>query len=92
MSKHTAANSEHFQQMAEAARSRFRPVLMTSITFILGDLPLILSNGAGSSARKSLGVAVASGMIASTCLAVVFVPSLYVVLQSLQERKRPKGG
>ncbi|CAN5535440.1 multidrug efflux RND transporter permease subunit [soil metagenome] len=74
----------------EAARSRFRPVIMTSLTFILGALPLILATGAGSSARKSLGVAVASGMIASTCLAVVFVPSFYVVLQSLQERRRKK--
>jgi len=87
-----AAGAGILDAAVEAARSRFRPVLMTSITFILGVLPLILSNGAGSSARKSLGVAVASGMIASTCLAVVFVPSLYVVLQSLQERRRPTSG
>lgn len=71
----------------EAARSRFRPVLMTSITFILGVVPLILASGAGASARKSLGIAVASGMLASTCLAIVFVPSFFVVLQRLRERK-----
>jgi len=72
----------------EAATSRFRPVLMTSLTFILGVLPLILASGAGASARKSLGVAVASGMLASTCLAIVFVPSLFVVLQGIQEKRR----
>jgi HAE1 family hydrophobic/amphiphilic exporter-1 len=71
-----------------AARARFRPIIMTSVTFILGAVPLILATGAGASARKCLGVAVASGMLASTCLAVVFVPSFFVVLQRLQERKR----
>ena len=72
-----------------AARSRFRPIIMTSLTFILGVVPLILASGAGAASRKCLGLAVASGMIASTCLAVVFVPSFYVVLQRWQERKRP---
>ncbi|MEO8206615.1 MAG: efflux RND transporter permease subunit [Chthoniobacterales bacterium] len=71
-----------------AAHSRFRPIIMTSVTFILGAVPLILATGAGASARKCLGVAVASGMLASTCLAVVFVPSFFVVLQGFQERKR----
>jgi HAE1 family hydrophobic/amphiphilic exporter-1 len=73
----------------QAARDRFRPVLMTSLTFILGVLPLILATGAGASARKCLGLTVASGMLASTCLAIVFVPSFFVVLQSLQ-KKHPK--
>ena len=72
-----------------AARSRFRPIIMTSLTFLLGVVPLILASGAGAASRKCLGLAVASGMIASTCLAVVFVPSFYVVLQRWQERKRP---
>jgi HAE1 family hydrophobic/amphiphilic exporter-1 len=62
---------------------------MTSLTFILGVLPLILATGAGASARKCLGLTVASGMLASTCLAIVFVPSFFVVLQSLQ-KKPPK--
>jgi HAE1 family hydrophobic/amphiphilic exporter-1 len=69
-----------------AACSRFRPIVMTSITFVLGVVPLILATGAGASARKMLGLTVASGMIASTCLAIVFVPSFYVLLQTLQER------
>jgi HAE1 family hydrophobic/amphiphilic exporter-1 len=71
----------------QAARARFRPVMMTSLTFILGVLPLLLASGAGASARKCLGLAVASGMLASTCLAIVFVPSFFVVLQSLQKPK-----
>ncbi len=73
----------------EASRVRFRPILMTSFTFILGVLPLVLASGAGAAARRSLGVAVASGMLASTCLAVLFVPSLFVVLQRWIERKKP---
>lgn len=69
----------------EAARLRFRPILMTSFAFILGVLPLVLATGAGASARKSIGISVFSGMIASTCLAVLFVPSFYVLLQRLEE-------
>ena len=71
----------------QAARARFRPVMMTSLTFTLGVLPLLLASGAGASARKCLGLAVASGMLASTCLAIVFVPSFFVVLQSFQKSK-----
>jgi HAE1 family hydrophobic/amphiphilic exporter-1 len=72
----------------EAARSRLRPILMTSFAFALGVLPLVLATGAGANARKSIGVTVFSGMLASTCLAVLFVPSFFVVLQRLQERGR----
>ncbi len=74
----------------EAARTRFRPILMTSFAFILGVLPLVLATGAGANARKSLGISVFTGMIASTCLAVVFVPAFFVVLQRLDERKKKK--
>jgi HAE1 family hydrophobic/amphiphilic exporter-1 len=77
----------------EAARTRFRPILMTSIAFILGVVPLVTATGAGATARVSLGICVFSGMIASTCLAVLFVPSFFVVLQRLEEwrqgRKEP---
>jgi hydrophobic/amphiphilic exporter-1 (mainly G- bacteria), HAE1 family len=74
----------------DAAQTRFRPILMTSFVFILGVLPLVLATGAGAAARKSLGIAVASGMLASTCLAVLFVPSFYVVLQKLAELRGAK--
>jgi hydrophobic/amphiphilic exporter-1 (mainly G- bacteria), HAE1 family len=69
----------------DAARARFRPILMTSFAFILGVAPLVIASGAGASARKSIGITVFSGMIASTCLAVLFVPSLFVVIQRLEE-------
>jgi hydrophobic/amphiphilic exporter-1 (mainly G- bacteria), HAE1 family len=72
----------------EASRTRFRPILMTSFAFILGVLPLVLATGAGANARKSLGISVFSGMIASTCLAVLFVPSFFAVLQRFEEWRR----
>src|SRR5215472_17376851 len=65
-----------------AARARFRPILMTSFAFILGVVPLVLATGAGANARKSIGITVFSGMLASTCLAVLFVPAFFVVVQS----------
>jgi hydrophobic/amphiphilic exporter-1 (mainly G- bacteria), HAE1 family len=71
----------------EGARLRFRPIIMTSFAFILGVFPLVIATGAGAGARRSIGIAVFSGMIASTCLAVVFVPSFYVVMQRLDERR-----
>jgi hydrophobic/amphiphilic exporter-1 (mainly G- bacteria), HAE1 family len=70
----------------EGARLRFRPILMTSFAFILGVLPLAVATGAGAGARRSIGITVFSGMLASTCLVVVFVPSFYVVMQRMQER------
>jgi HAE1 family hydrophobic/amphiphilic exporter-1 len=77
----------------EAARARFRPILMTSFAFILGVVPLVLASGAGASARKSIGITVFTGMIASTLLAVVFVPAFFVLAQRFEEwlkgRKRP---
>ncbi|TCT07975.1 efflux RND transporter permease subunit [Aquabacter spiritensis] len=77
----------------EASRLRFRPILMTSFAFILGVLPLVFATGAGANSRKSIGIAVVSGMLASTCLAVLFVPSFYTVLQIFEEKvlkKKPK--
>jgi multidrug efflux pump subunit AcrB len=58
----------------EAARLRFRPILMTSLAFILGVLPLAISTGAGAAARRSVGTGVMGGMLAATFLAVFFVP------------------
>ena len=72
------------------AKTRFRPIMMTSFAFIMGVLPLVFATGAGANARRSIGIAVCSGMLASTCLAVVFVPVFYVLLQTWQERRRNK--
>jgi HAE1 family hydrophobic/amphiphilic exporter-1 len=69
----------------EAARARFRPILMTSFAFILGVAPLVFATGAGASARKSIGITVFSGMLASTCLAVLLVPAFFVIVQRFEE-------
>jgi HAE1 family hydrophobic/amphiphilic exporter-1 len=78
----------------DAARARFRPIVMTSLAFMLGVVPLVTATGAGATARISLGLCVLSGMMASTGLAVLFVPSFFVVLQRLEERikGRPEAG
>jgi HAE1 family hydrophobic/amphiphilic exporter-1 len=81
-----AAGAEILDSALRAAVVRFRPILMTSFAFILGVVPLVTATGAGASARVSLGMAVLTGMLASTCLAVLFVPSFYVVLQHFEER------
>jgi len=82
-----------FDAAVDGAIARFRPILMTSFAFILGVAPLVIASGAGASARKSIGITVFSGMIASTCLAILFVPSLFVVAQRFEEwraaRKHP---
>ncbi|MEZ5318188.1 MAG: multidrug efflux RND transporter permease subunit [Vicinamibacterales bacterium] len=67
----------------EAARIRLRPILMTSLTFILGVLPLAIATGAGSAGRKSVGTTVVGGMIASTFLSVIFIPVLYVAIRTI---------
>jgi HAE1 family hydrophobic/amphiphilic exporter-1 len=82
-----------FDAAVGGAMARLRPILMTSFAFILGVAPLVIASGAGASARKSIGITVFSGMIASTCLAILFVPSLFVVVQRVEEwrqaRKHP---
>ena len=72
----------------EASRLRLRPILMTSLAFILGVLPLVVATGAGQEARHSVGTAVAGGMLVSTFLNIVFIPILYVVVRTM--RKNPR--
>ena len=67
----------------EAARMRFRPILMTSITFIVGVLPLAISTGAGAQSRHAIGTGVIGGMLAATVLAVFLVPVFFVVVRRL---------
>lgn len=74
----------------EASRRRFRPILMTSFAFILGVVPLVIAKGAGAASRQALGTAVVGGMLASTLLAVLFVPVFYVTMVRLAEWR--KGG
>jgi len=74
----------------EAARLRFRPILMTSLAFILGVLPLAISTGAGAGARHSVGTGVMGGMLAATFLAIFFIPLFYKLMTdgNLRERRR----
>jgi HAE1 family hydrophobic/amphiphilic exporter-1 len=71
----------------EAARIRLRPILMTSLAFILGVMPLVVASGAGREARHSVGTTVVGGMIASTFLNLAFIPVLYVVVKSIGRRR-----
>ena len=80
------------ESAVNAARARFRPILMTSFAFILGVVPLVLATGAGANARKSIGITVFSGMIASTCLAVLFVPTFFVVVQRFENWLAARSG
>ena len=71
---------------AQAAELRFRPILMTSMAFILGVLPLVFAEGAGAASRQSLGTAVFGGMITATILSVFFVPAFFVITQTISNR------
>lgn len=65
----------------EASRMRLRPILMTSLAFILGVLPLVISHGAGSGAQNAVGTGVMGGMLTATLLAIFFVPVFFVVVR-----------
>ncbi len=73
-----------------AARDRFRPILMTAFSFILGVVPLLVATGAGAEARKVMGVTVFSGMLAATVLGVLVVPALFVMVERLSGRDKKK--
>jgi multidrug efflux pump subunit AcrB len=70
----------------EAARLRFRPILMTALSFLLGVIPLVIASGAGANSRVSLGTAVFGGMLAATVFGVFMIPLLYVVVQTVAEK------
>ncbi|MDR3414700.1 MAG: efflux RND transporter permease subunit, partial [Nevskia sp.] len=77
----------------QAAHERLRPILMTSLAFVFGSLPLAIASGAGASARIAIGTAVVGGMISATVLAVYFVPVFFVtVLKVFRVRPRPHIG
>ena len=71
-----------------AARDRFRPILMTAFSFILGVMPLLVASGAGAEARKVMGMTVFSGMLAATVLGVLIIPALYVLIEKVSGRSR----
>jgi multidrug efflux pump subunit AcrB len=67
-----------YESAVEAARLRFRPIVMTSLAFILGVMPLAISTGAGAASRQSIGTGVIGGMLAATFIAVLFIPLFFV--------------
>jgi multidrug efflux pump len=73
----------------EACRLRLRPILMTSLAFIMGVVPLVISSGAGSEIRRALGVAVFAGMLGVTTFGLFLTPVFYVVVRSLVSRRAP---
>ena len=72
------------------AKERFRPILMTSLAFIIGTIPLVYSSGAGANSRQSLGTAVSGGMSIATSLGILFVPVLYVLVARIEDRLSKK--
>ena len=88
--RRTAATANEFSNhhslsdaALEAARLRFRPIVMTSMAFILGVVPLVIASGAGAASRHSIGTGVFGGMLADTFLAIFFVPLFFVVIRKL---------
>ena len=79
-----------FEAAIEAARIRFRAVMMTVIAFILGMLPLVFAVGPGAESRCSLGTTVFGGMIAAAIVGTILVPAFYVVIQNLREETAEK--
>ncbi len=72
-----------FEATLEAARLRLRPIIMTSLAFILGVVPLAIATGAGSAAQNAIGIGVLGGMLAATMLGIFFVPSFFVVIRRI---------
>ena len=80
------------ESAVEGAKARFRAVLMTAFSFILGVAPLLVASGAGAASRFSIGITVFSGMLAATVIGILFVPTLYALFQWTGERFGRKPG
>jgi HAE1 family hydrophobic/amphiphilic exporter-1 len=84
---------EHGEKLVEATlgavRTRFRPVIMTSMAFFFGVLPLAVSRGAGSGAQNAIGTAVVGGMLSATFIDLIFIPLFFVLVTQIFKRKRP---
>ena len=82
----------------EAGEMRLRPIIMTSLAFVLGVLPLAVAMGVGANSRHSIGTGIIGGMLGETTLAMLYVPLFFYIFESLSERlkrkkgKKPEGG
>ena len=83
--------ADRFQAAMEAARTRLRPILMTSFAFILGVVPLVIATGAGAEMRQSLGTAVFFGMLGVTLFGLLFTPVFYVVVRKFAAKPHAHG-
>jgi hydrophobe/amphiphile efflux-1 (HAE1) family protein len=88
--QNAAQGMSAFDAAVAAARQRFRPILMTSLAFVLGVLPLALATGAGAAARRSMGTGVEGGMLAATFVATLFVPLFFILLTGRKARQAKK--
>ena len=84
------AGMDPIKATIEAAGLRLRPILMTSLAFIIGCLPLATASGAGAAARNSMGTAVVGGMLFATCLGIFLIPVLYCVVIWLSQKFKKK--
>jgi HAE1 family hydrophobic/amphiphilic exporter-1/multidrug efflux pump len=88
--QNAAQGMSSFDAAIAAARQRFRPIVMTSLAFVLGVLPLALATGAGGAARRSMGTGVEGGMLAATFVATLFVPLFFILLTERRPRRRSR--
>ena len=72
----------------EAAKIRLRPIIMTSLAFTLGVIPLVISSGAGAASRHSIGTGVVGGMLAATFIAIIFIPLFYILVSKISPEKK----
>jgi HAE1 family hydrophobic/amphiphilic exporter-1/multidrug efflux pump len=79
-----------YDAAVKAARQRFRPIVMTSLAFCLGVVPLVLASGAGAAARRSMGTGVLGGMLVATFVATLFIPLFFVLLARKREKAAPQ--
>jgi HAE1 family hydrophobic/amphiphilic exporter-1 len=91
-SQEMQAGKSAVQAAMDAAKSRFRPILMTAFSFILGVVPLLIASGAGAEARKVMGMTVFSGMLAATVIGVLVVPAMFVFVEKFISKREPEAG
>jgi multidrug efflux pump len=84
------AGQSPIEAAKDAARLRFRPIVMTSLAFVLGVVPLVIATGAGAAARQSMGTGVFGGMIIATFVATVFVPLFFVFVERRKKHPAPQ--
>jgi multidrug efflux pump len=85
-----AAGESLWQAVLDACRLRLRPILMTSLAFVMGVVPLVLSRGAGAEMRKAMGIAVFSGMLGVTFFGLLLTPVFYLLVRRIAQRRRAR--